>query len=167
MLHCSFVQIILISHSRVTIRKSLMGVRDLLATLGHECNHPHFRPMLRDVEPSTSTPIDYRHAFLMTPEMVFRYVVNIRLISCRSDLGPFSPQPLSLILNVGSVVARPSQRFVEMPSPHSSAAHNPTPPKQPHYSHHQDEVSSLVTALVLSKFRQHKTDRYVFSTVAT
>jgi hypothetical protein len=41
----------------------------------------HSRPMLRDVEPSTGTPIDYRHAFLMTPEMVFRYIVNI---FCRS-----------------------------------------------------------------------------------
>ena len=38
-----------------------------------------------------------------------------------------------------------------MPSPHSSIAHNPTPTKQPHSSHHQDRVSSLVTALVLSK----------------
>ena len=54
-------------------------------------------------------------------------VVNVRLINCRSDLGPFSPpQRLSPILNIGSVVLSPSQRFVEMPSPHSSAAHNPT-----------------------------------------
>jgi len=70
-----------------------MDVRDLLATptLGHEYNYPHFRPMLRDVEPSTSMPIDYCHAFLMTPETVFRYVVNIRLISYHPDLGPFSP----------------------------------------------------------------------------
>ena len=30
-----------------------MDVRDLLATLGHEYNYPHFRPMLRDIEPST------------------------------------------------------------------------------------------------------------------
>ena len=44
---------------------SLMDVRDLLATLGHEYNYPHFRLMLRDVEPSTSMPIDYRHAFLI------------------------------------------------------------------------------------------------------
>jgi len=57
-----------------------MDVRDLLATLGHECNYPHFRPMLRDVEPSMSTPIDYRHAFLMMPEMVFRYAANIQLV---------------------------------------------------------------------------------------
>ena len=33
--------------------------------------------MLRDVQPSTSTPIDYRHAFLTTSEMVFRYVVQV------------------------------------------------------------------------------------------
>ena len=41
-------------------------------------------------------------------EEVFRCVVNIRLISCCSDLGVFSPphRP-SLILNVGSVVSRP------------------------------------------------------------
>ena len=97
----------------LTTRKSLMNVRGPLANLGHECNWPHFRPMLRDVEPSTSTPIDYRHAFLMTPEMVYRYVVNIRLISCHSDLGPFSPpQRPSPILNVGSVVSHPFQRFV-------------------------------------------------------
>jgi hypothetical protein len=161
------VQITLISHSRVTTQKSLMNVRAPLDNLGHECNHPHFRPMLRDVEPSTSTPIDYRHAFLMTPEMVFRYVVNLRLISCHSDFGPFSlPQRPSLILNVDSVVLPPSRRFVEMPSPHFSAAHIRTRTKQPHYSHHQDGVFSLVTALVLSKLRQHKTDRYVFSTVA-
>jgi hypothetical protein len=161
------VQITLISHSHVATRKSLMDVRDPLDNLGRECNHPHFRPMLRDVEPGTSTPIDYRHAFLMRRQMVFRCVVNIRLISCRSHLGPFSPpQRPSLILDVGSVVSRPCQRFVEMPSPHFSAAHNPTRTNQPHYSHHQDGVFSLVTALVLSKLRQHKTDRYVFSTVA-
>jgi len=69
---------------------SLMDVRDLLATLGHEYNYPHFRPILRNVE-QTCMPIDYHHAFLMTPETVFRYVVNIRLISYHSDLGPFSP----------------------------------------------------------------------------
>jgi hypothetical protein len=139
-----------------------MDVRDPLAILGHECNYPHFRLMLRDVDPSTRTPIDYRHAFLMTREMVFRCVVNIRLISCRSDLGTFSPpQRPSPILNVGSVVSPPSQRFVDF-----SAAHNPTRTKQPHYSHLQDGVFSLVTALVLSTLRQHKTDRYVFSMVA-
>jgi len=100
-------------------------------------------------------------------EMVFRYVVHIRLITCRSDLGPFSPpQPPSPILNVGSVVSRPCQRFVEMPSTHFSAAHNPTRTKQPHCSHHNDGVFSLVTALVLSKLRQDETDRYVFSMVA-
>jgi hypothetical protein len=103
----------------------------------------------------------------MTREIVFRYVVNIRLITCRSDLGPFSPpQRLSLILNVGSVVSPLSQGFVEMPSPHFSAAHNPTRTKKPHYIHHKDGVFSLVTALVLSKLRQDETDRYVFSMVA-
>jgi len=103
-----------------------MDVRDPLANLGHECNYPRFRPLLRDVKPSTSTSIDYRHAFLMTREMVFRYIVHIRLIVCHSDLGPFRPpQRPSLVLNVG-VVLRPSQRFVEMPSAHFSAAHNPT-----------------------------------------
>jgi hypothetical protein len=162
------VQITLISHSYVTTRKSLMDVGDALANLGHECNYQHFRPMLRDVQLSTSTPIDYRHASLMTREMVFRCGVNIQLISCRSDLGPSSPpQRPSLILNVGSVVSPPCQRFVEMPSPHFSAAHNPTRTKESRYSHHQDGVSSLVTALMLSKLRQHKTDRYVFSMVAS
>jgi len=167
MVHCSFVQITPISHSQATARKSLIDVRDPLANIDHACNYRHFRPMLRDVLPSTSTPIDYRHAFLMTREMVFRYVVNIRLISCRSDLGPFSPlRPPSPILNVGCVVLHPYP-FVQMPSPHSSADHSPTLQKQPHSSHHQDGVSSLVTALESSKLRQHKTDRYVFSTVAT
>jgi len=161
------VQMTLISQSHVTTPKSLMDVRDPLANFGRECNYPHFRPLLRDVEPSTSTPIDYRHAFLMTRKIVFRYVVNIRLISCHPDLGLFSPpQRPSLILNVASMASRPSQRFMEMSSPHFSVAHNPTRTKQPHYSHHQDGLSSLVTALVLSKLRQHKTDRYVFSTVA-
>jgi len=111
--------------------------------------------------------MDYRHTFLMMCEMVFRYSVNIRLITCRSHLGPFSPpQPLSLILNVGSVVSPPSQGFVEMPSPHFSAAHNPMRTKQPHYSHYQDGVSSLVIALVSLKLRQDEIDRHVFSTVA-
>jgi hypothetical protein len=101
----------------------------------------------------------------MMREMVFRCVVNIQLIS--SDLDHFSPpQRPSPILIVGSVVSPPSQRFVELPSHHFSAAHNPTRTKQPHSSHHQDGVSSLVTALVLSKLRQHKTDRYIFSMVA-
>jgi len=100
-------------------------------------------------------------------EMVFRYVVNIRLISCRSDLGPFSPpQCPSLILNVDSVLSRPCQCFVQMPSTHFSAAHNQTRTKQPHYSHHNDGVFSLVTTLVLSKLRQDETDRYVSSMVA-
>jgi len=167
MVQCSFVQIILISHSQVTTRKSLIDVRDPLANLGHDCNYSHFRPMLRDVEPITSTLVDYRHAFLMTPEIVFRYVVNIRLISCRSDLDPFSPLcPPSPILNVGSVVSHPFRCFVQMSSLHSFATHTPTPLKQPHSSHHQEEVSPLVTALVLSKLRQHKTDRCVFSMVA-
>jgi len=110
---------------------SLMDVRDLLATLGHEYNYPHFRPMLRDVEP-TCMPIDYRHAFLMMPETVFRYVVNIRLISYHSDLDPFSPlRPPSPILNVGSVVSRPSwptilsssSSFICLISVHSCLAH--------------------------------------------
>ena len=99
-------------------------------------------------------------------EIVFRYVVNMLLMTCRSDLGPFSPlQRPSLILNVGSVVLRPCQRFVEVPSPHFSAPHNPTRTKQPHYSHHKDEVFSLITVLVLSKLRQDETDRSVFSMV--
>jgi len=167
MVHCSFLQIILISHSQFTTRKSLTDVRHPLANLSHECNYRHFRPM-RDDQPSASTPIDYRNAFLMTREMVFRYVVIVRLINCRSDLGPFSPpQRPSPILNVGFAVSFPSRRFVQMPSPHSSAAHNPTPMNQPHSSNYQDGVSSLVTAFVLSKLRQHKTDRYIFSMVAT
>ena len=60
--------------------KSLIDVRDPLANLGHECNYAPFRPILRDVKPSTSTPLDYRHAFWMTREMVLGCVVNIQLL---------------------------------------------------------------------------------------
>jgi len=131
-----------------------MDVRDPLANLVHECNCPYFRPILRDVERSTSTPIDYRHAFLKRPEMVFRYVVNIRLISCRSDLGPFSPpQRPSPILNVGSVVSHPFQRFVEMPSLHFRSSqpntHEATarrsPPRRSLFSRHRIHVVEVAT----------------------
>ena len=44
----------------------------------------------------------------------------------------------------------------------SSTTLNMTLIEQPHYNHSQDEVSSLVTALVLSKLLQHETGRYVF-----
>ena len=44
----------------------------------------------------------------------------------------------------------------------SSTTLNTTLIEQPHHNHFQDEVSSLVTALLLSKLLQHMTDRYVF-----
>jgi hypothetical protein len=44
----------------------------------------------------------------------------------------------------------------------SSTTINMTLIEQPHYNHSQDQVCSLVTALLLSKLLQHKTDRYVF-----
>jgi len=76
---------------------------------------PCIIPMLRDVQSSMSMPIDHPHAFLMTREMVFRCVLNIRLISCCSDLGAFSPlQRPSLILNVGSVVSHPYSVMLSM-----------------------------------------------------
>jgi len=44
----------------------------------------------------------------------------------------------------------------------SSTTFNRTLTEQPHYNHSKDEVSSLVTAILLSKLLQHKTNRYVF-----
>ena len=101
------MQIILISHSQVTTRKSLMDVRDPLANHGHECNYPHFRPMLRDDQPSASTPIDYRHDFLMTCEIVFRYVVNIQLVAFLSNIRALRLPVLILIpLRLASLIPR-------------------------------------------------------------
>jgi len=94
-------------HSQVTARKSLMDVRDPLATLGHECNYRHFRPMLRDVQPSSSTPIDYRHAFLMTYEMVVRYVVDVQFVASSSNIRALRCSGLILIpLHLASLVPR-------------------------------------------------------------
>ena len=94
-------------HSQVTARKSLMDVRDPLATLDHEYNYRHFRPMLRDVQPSPSTPICYRHAFLMTCEMVFRYVVNIQSIASLSNIRALRrPAPILIPLLLASLIPR-------------------------------------------------------------
>jgi hypothetical protein len=38
-----------------------------------------FRPVLRDLQPSSRTPIDYRKAFLKTREMVFMCVISISI----------------------------------------------------------------------------------------
>jgi len=92
MVYCSFMQIILISHIQATARKSLMDVRDPFANLEHECKYQHFRPMLPDVQPSASMPIDYRHAFLMTREMMFRYVVGVQFVASCPTSAPSDTQ---------------------------------------------------------------------------
>jgi len=118
-------------HSHVTARKSLMDVRDPLATLAHECNYRDFRPMLRDVQPSPSTLIDYRHAFLMTCEMVFRYVVDVQFVASFSNICALRRPALILIsLHLASLVPR---YHLHMPSSISfppSSTHLTTPINQ-------------------------------------
>jgi len=88
--------------------------------------------MLYDVQPSSNT----LRAYLMTCQMVFRYVVNVRLMSCRSDRGPLSPlRRLVPILHLPAILM---------------------------YSQYKDEVSCLITALVSLKFPPHKKERSVF-----
>jgi len=144
-------------HSQVTARKSLMVVRDPLATLDHECDYRHFRPMLRDVQPSLSKPIDYRHAFLMTCEMVFRYVVDLQLVASLSNIRALRRPALILILiplHLASLVFR---HHLHMPSSIDS------PPSSTDLTTQINQWNSNRAILVLSKSLQFGTNRYVWS----
>ena len=83
--------------------------------------------------------------FRLLPETLF-LCVNIinRILSAR-------------IVSLANIFAQCSVTYR-----HSSTTLNTTLLEQPHYNHSQDDVSSLDTALLLSKLLQHKTDRYVF-----
>jgi len=140
-------------HSQVAARKSLMDVRDPLATLDHECNYRHFRPMLRDVQPSSNTPVDYRHAFLMTCDMVFRYVVDVQFVASLSNVRALRRPALILIpLHLASLVLR---HHLHMPSSIDfllSSTDLTTPINQ---------LNSHRVILVLSKWLQFRQQRYI------
>jgi len=140
-------------HSQVTARKSLMDVCDPLATLDHEYNYRHFRPMLRDVQPSPSTPIDYCHAFLMTCEMVFRYVVNIQFIASLSNIRALRLLvPILIPLRLASLVPRHHlHMFSSIDFPLSSTD----------LTTQINQLNSNRAILVLSKSLQFRTKRYI------
>ena len=95
---------------------------------------------------------------------------QLALVSCCSNLGTISsPQHHArtlLPLHTAIKLSRPLRGYIlaqcSVISRRSSTTLNTTLIEQPHYNHSQDEVSSLVTALLLSKLLQHKTDRYIF-----
>ena len=141
--------------SQVAAPKSLMDVRDSLATLGHECNYGYFRPLLRDVQPSPSTPIDYRHAFLMTCEMVFRYVVDVQFVASLSNIRALRRPVLVLIpLHLASLVPR---HHLHMPSSIDF------PLSSTNLTTQINQWNSNRAVLVLSKSLQFGTNRYVWS----
>jgi len=141
-------------HSHVTARKSLMDVRDSLATLDHECNYRHYRPMLRDVQPSPSTPIDYRHAFLMPCEMVFRYVVDGQFIASLSNIRALRCPALILIpLHLAPLAPR---HHLHIPSSIDS------PLSSTYLTTQINQWNSNRAILALSKSLQFGTNRYVW-----
>jgi len=141
-------------HSQVTARKSLMDVRDPLATFGHECNYRHFRPMLRDVQPSPSTPIDYRHTFLMTCEMVFRCVVDAQSVPSLSNIRALRcPEIILLSLHLTSLAPR---HPLHMPSSLDCL------PSSTDLTTQINQWNSNRFILVLSKSLQFRTNKYVW-----
>jgi len=103
----------------------------------------------------------------MTHEIVCRYVVDLALIRCCSNFGTISsPYHHILTLHTATTLSHPPPGYIlaqcSVISRRSSTTLKTTLIEQPHYNHSKDEVSSLVTALLLSKLLQHKTDRYVF-----
>ena len=142
------------AHSQVTAQKSLMDVRDRLAFLHHESNYQRFRPMLRDVQPSPSTPIDYRHAFLMTCEMVFRYVVDGQFIASLSSIRALRrPAPIHIPLHFASLVPR---HHLHMRSSIDF------PPSSIDLTTQINQWHCNRAILVLSKSLQFGTNRYVW-----
>jgi len=129
-----------------------MDVRDPFVNLSHECNYRHFRRMLPDVQPSASMPIDYRHAFLMTREIVFRYVVDVQFIASLSDICALRHLALILIpLHLASVVPHHLHMLSSINFPPSSTE-LATPINQ---------WNSNRAVLVLSKSLQFGTNKYV------
>ena len=110
--------------------------------------------MLRDVQPSASMPIDYRHAFLMMREMVLRYVVDVQFIASLSNIRALRHPALILIpLHLASVVP---QHHLHMSSsidfpPSSADLTTPT-----------NQWNSNRAVLVLSKLLRFGTNRYVW-----
>ena len=138
-------------HSQVTARKALMDVCDPLATLDHECDYRHFRPMLRDVQPSSSKSIEYRHSFLMMCEMVFRYVVDIQFVASLSNIRALRRPALILIpLHLASLV----------PRYHISSSID-FPPSSTDVTPQINQLNSHRFILVLSKSLQFKTKRCI------
>jgi len=141
-------------HLQVTARKSLMDVRDPLATLGHECNYRDFRPMLRDVQPSPSMHIDCRHAFLMTCKMVFRYVVDVQFVVSLSNILALRHPALILIpLHLAFLVPR---HHLHMPSSIDF------PPSSTDLTTPINQLNSNRAILVLSKSLQFRQQRYIW-----
>ena len=110
--------------------------------------------MLRDVQPSASMPIDYRHAFLMTCEMVFRYVVNIQFFVSLSNICAIRRPALVLILlHLASLVPR---HHINIPSSIDF------PPSSTDLTAQINQWNSNKFILVLSKSLQFGTNRYVW-----
>jgi len=140
--------------SKVTARKSLMHVRDPFANLGHECNHQHFRLMLRDVYPSARMPIDYRHVFLMTFEMVFRCVVNIQFMASLANIRALSlPALIRILLHIASLIPR---HHLHMPSSIDF------PPSSTALKILINQWNSNRAVLIMSKSLQFGTNRYIW-----
>ena len=100
-------------------------------------------------------PIDYRHAFLMTFEMVLRYVVNIQFMATLANIRDLSLPVLILIpLHIASLIPR---HHLRMPS---SADF---PPSSTALKILTNQWNSNGAVLILSKSLQFGTNRYVWS----
>ena len=131
-----------------------MDVRDPLVNFDLECNYPYFRPMLHNVQPSASMLIDYRQAFLMTREMVFRYVVDIQFIASLSNIRALRCRVLILVpLHIASLVPL---HHLHMPSSIDF------PPSSTDLTTPINQWNSSRAVLVLSKLLQFETNRYVW-----
>ena len=109
--------------------------------------------MLRDLQPSPSTAIDYRHAFLMTCEMVFRYVVDVQFVASLSNIHALRrPAPILIPLHLASLVP---QHHLLM---HSSIDF---PLSSTNLTTQINQWNSKRAILVLSKSLQFGTNRYI------
>jgi len=100
-------------------------------------------------------PIDYRHAFLMTFEMVFRYVVNIQFIASLANIRALS-HPAALILIPLHIVSLVPRHHLHVPSSIDF------PPSSTALKILINQWNSNRAVLVLSKSLQFGTYRYTW-----
>ena len=119
--------------------------------------------MLRDDQPSASAPIDYRHAFLMTCKMVFRYVVNIQFtIASLSNICALRHPALILIpLRLASLVPLRLASLIPLYQLHLPSSIE-FPPSSTDLTMPINQWNSNKAILVLSTSLQFGTNRYVW-----